>query len=160
MEIFLMARSSASRAKQRRPCSSEGELLAETLADGRIRIVRPEMLPARSVAWRISHFWFRYPRLRESWSEICSCYQRIRLVCKQGAIGPPDTGRYYLRAADGGLVENTTSQGRFRDIEMELRHHPRVSPWGMQMFLCGWEAGRAHGVRTFGSPSEESIPDK
>ena len=139
--------------------SSAGSPLVEISADGHVHTLRPDLFPKRSLASYIRAFWWNHPRLRESWSELRSCYQHIWLLCKQGPTLPLEMGTEYLTGIDGHLVLNTTTQARIRDIQTESQQYRCLSPFVVREYMRGWNRGREHGVRTFGRLGEEPLTD-
>jgi hypothetical protein len=125
--------------------------------DGRSHSVQSHQSAIRSsLSWWRTFLW-KHPRLHELASEICSCYQRIRVLCKRGRAIFVSTGRVYLALDREGLCLNTTSQARRRSIERLLSVCPGVSLQDQQLFLCGWELGREWGLNNLGAPGEEPI---
>ena len=87
--------------------------------------------------------------LRESWFEIRSCYQRIRLISKRGAVYSLSTGRAFLQSPCQGVVANITSPNRIQGIERLLSLRPWASPEDLRMFLFAWELGRECALRNY-----------
>jgi hypothetical protein len=127
------------------------------LPDGHCRILRPYQKSRGSSVSLLQRFLWRHQVLYGLLLEIGSCYHRIRLLCKQGRAPGLDMGSVWLPYTSGNLIQNTTSQGRIRDIEKLRVAHPWASTEDVRMFLNGWDAGREHGVRTGGLPGEEPI---
>lgn len=133
-------------------CMSSG---GQSSVDDRIRKPLPRPASIRSwAAWR-DRFCWRHPILHESWSEVRNLFCRIRLLYTRGRASAVGTGRVYLSSRHRGLRLNKTSQGRKYGIERLLVFRPWASLQELQLFRCGWEAGREWALSTLGDPDEE-----
>lgn len=101
----------------------------------------------------------RYPRLHALWSETGSFSHRILRIYRRGGRGHVYTGSLYRILHDGGLIPNTTTQGRTCCTKRLRYLYPSCSLEDLRIALFAWEMGREWGLSNLGVPGEEPCVD-